>query len=489
MIVPIAHEHLNARRLPVVTLAIVAVCFFVHVIVSFVSPAITRDVLAAARAVVEQRESHPTTVLGRDCAEVLPGLPRSSRAPDPEDEAQAELDRRCDALSAAIARFPERRFGHAPRDGRLTTLFTAQFLHGGWVHLLFNLWFLWLCGCNLEDRWGRAVFAPFYLGAAAVAGPADSFARAGSPVPAIGASGAIAGAMGAFVVLFAATRIRFLYAFFYGRFVWGTFGAPAYLMLPLWLAQEVLSAVVGVNDGTAHAAHVGGFVFGAFVGVALRVSGLDQRLDRAVEDAVSTTEDPAIAEAATLIDQGRPRDALAKLDGVLRARPRSIEAGLERLRATQALGDPELLADAQRRLVDQYFAVGMLEPAADVLAEMIPAGAEVRVPGRTRLALGAVLARRAQDLLAAPLFAALYEPALVDLVAVRAAVAHAGLVARRGGAEEARRLYTAARESPFSTVELDREIDDALARLPRAAPRYVELPLDAGPDRSGPHFE
>ena len=164
---------------------------------------------------------------------------------------------------------------------RLAHADSHQFLHGGWMHLVFNMWFLWLTACNLEDRWGRLVFLPFYLASGIAGALAHRWFNAGSGTPMVGASGAIAGAMGGFLVIFASTPIRFFYLLWLGlRPKWGTFEARAIVMLPLWLLVEVLSGVFARGSGTAHWAHVGGFAFGAAVAGAVRVSGLDEKLDR-----------------------------------------------------------------------------------------------------------------------------------------------------------------------------------------------------------------
>ena len=154
------------------------------------------------------------------------------------------------------------------------------------------MWFLWLCGVNLEDRWGRWLFLPFYL-CAGVAGALLHRALAPDAfVPVIGASGAIAGAMGAFLVTMARTRISFAYVLLISfRPRAGTFQSPAYVMLPLWLGSELLGAWLKPGDGTAHWAHVGGFAFGAAVAAVLKLSCRTQAR-RPDERQVTTAQDP-----------------------------------------------------------------------------------------------------------------------------------------------------------------------------------------------------
>src|SRR5262249_51878812 len=156
---------------------------------------------------------------------------------------------------------PIRVFGYVPAKNNVVGLVTHMFLHGGWLHLFGNLWFLWLCGINFEDRWGRKAFLPFYLASGIVAALVHKLCvgEAGSHMPLVGGSGAIAGAMGAFLVCFGATRIKFFY--FWVR--WGTFHAPAYVMLPLWFLEQLMWGLASMGgDAVAYWAHVGGFVFG-----------------------------------------------------------------------------------------------------------------------------------------------------------------------------------------------------------------------------------
>ncbi|MBD3272319.1 MAG: rhomboid family intramembrane serine protease [Elusimicrobia bacterium] len=170
---------------------------------------------------------------------------------------------------------------HAPRSLYLDYAFypqgpwfpgiiTSQFLHGGILHLLFNMWFLWLVGCNLEERWGPYWFLILYLAGGAAGAICQSVMYPGSNMPMIGASGAIASLMGAFLIRFATMKIRFFYALLLIGIRFGRFYMPAWVALPLWLGQQLLMGI-----GTLHQeplvgywAHAGGFAFG-LVGAAL----------------------------------------------------------------------------------------------------------------------------------------------------------------------------------------------------------------------------
>jgi membrane associated rhomboid family serine protease len=154
------------------------------------------------------------------------------------------------------------RWGLIPAKPALVTAVSHMFMHGGWIHLIGNMFLLFLVGPPIEDRWGRPLFAGFYLLAGLASGGFYALMSSGSPIPLVGASGAIAAVMGACLVRFLRSNIRFLYLFFIGfRLIKGTFWAPAWVMLPLWFASELLMAGLtesaGVSDGIAYWAHVG----------------------------------------------------------------------------------------------------------------------------------------------------------------------------------------------------------------------------------------
>ncbi len=145
---------------------------------------------------------------------------------------------------------------------RWWTIATSMFLHGGWFHVLGNMWFLWIFGNNVEDAMGRARFLAFYLACGLCAALAQILVDPASTSPMLGASGAIGGVMGAYIVLFPRVRVQLLV--FLGIFI-TTVWVPAYLMLGYWLLLQVLGTVVpGLTGagGVAFAAHVGGFLAG-----------------------------------------------------------------------------------------------------------------------------------------------------------------------------------------------------------------------------------
>jgi membrane associated rhomboid family serine protease len=216
------------RRTPVVTLAIIAACF--------VAFAWQLGLLASG------------------------GQPMLERFLTEHGVVPAELT---DAVGAG-------RFASEP----VADLLTSQFLHVGWLHLLANMLYLWIFGNNVEDRLGRPLFLGFYLAGGIAAGIAQVMIDPSSTIPLVGASGAIAATLGAYLVLFPAARILSLVflVFFYQLIQ-----VPAIVVLGFWFVLQLIDGVASLGTtaegGVAFFAHIGGFVAGLLVGAALRARG------------------------------------------------------------------------------------------------------------------------------------------------------------------------------------------------------------------------
>jgi membrane associated rhomboid family serine protease len=141
-------------------------------------------------------------------------------------------------------------------------LLTSMFLHGSWMHLLGNMWFMWIFGDNVEDSMTRPRFAAFYLLCGLAAAFAQVLTSPGSGIPMVGASGAISGVMGAYLVLYPRVRVFALVPL---GFFLTSVALPAWLMLVYWVGLQLLSGVLSIGrsgGGVAFWAHVGGFVAG-----------------------------------------------------------------------------------------------------------------------------------------------------------------------------------------------------------------------------------
>lgn len=156
-------------------------------------------------------------------------------------------------------------YGVVPARLELSTLLTSMFLHGGWLHLIGNMWFLWIYGDNVEDILGPAKYLLFYLTCGVAAGLVHVITNLDSRVPTIGASGAIAGVMGAYMVKFPHSRIVTLVPIFFFLTV---IEIPASIILIYWFVIQVFSGVGSMaysnvsQGGVAWFAHAGGFLAG-----------------------------------------------------------------------------------------------------------------------------------------------------------------------------------------------------------------------------------
>jgi membrane associated rhomboid family serine protease len=162
---------------------------------------------------------------------------------------------------------------HLPPDlewvPRFASVFTSMFLHGGWMHLLGNMLFLWIYGDNVEDSMGHIRFAAFYLLCGVVAVLAQTLPDPGSPYPIIGASGAISGVLGAYLMLFPRAKVLTLVLL---PFFFTTLRLPAMLLLLLWFAVQLLSGIAVPDGGASVAfrAHIGGFLAGVLFVVVMK---------------------------------------------------------------------------------------------------------------------------------------------------------------------------------------------------------------------------
>jgi membrane associated rhomboid family serine protease len=175
--------------------------------------------------------------------------------------------------------FVPRRFGLDP-SGQAPTILSAMFMHGGWMHLFGNMLYLWIFGDNVEDALGKVKFLAFYLLCGISATFAQYYVNPSSGVPNVGASGAIAGVLGAYLLMFPSSRVRVLV---YNQIV----AMPAFVVLGLWIVLQAFSGIGSIaatsqttdQGGVAYMAHVGGFVAGIVLAFVLRGRGrvIDER--------------------------------------------------------------------------------------------------------------------------------------------------------------------------------------------------------------------
>ena len=142
------------------------------------------------------------------------------------------------------------------------TIFTSMFMHGSWMHLIGNMVFLWIFGDNIEDSMGHKKFIVFYFVSGICAALLQAIIDPSSDIPMIGASGAIAGVLGSYLVLHPKANVNVLFWLFIFITV---IKVPAFIVLSLWIISQFFSASIGSEGGVAYYAHIGGFIGGAFL--------------------------------------------------------------------------------------------------------------------------------------------------------------------------------------------------------------------------------
>jgi membrane associated rhomboid family serine protease len=155
-------------------------------------------------------------------------------------------------------------YGVVPAEFQPSTLLTSMFLHGGWSHVIGNMWYLWIFGDNVEDRVGHGRFVAFYLLCGFAAAIGQTLMDPDSTLPMIGASGAIAGVMGAYFVLYPRSRVLTLVPLF---IFWEVIEVPAIMLLGFWFLIQIFSAgaiaaTASTGGGVAFVAHAAGFISG-----------------------------------------------------------------------------------------------------------------------------------------------------------------------------------------------------------------------------------
>ena len=376
VLVPLGSDQ-SVRRWPWFTIAVIAICLVVQIHDQMVAP---------SEADLEAATEHLADV-GR----------AASQATSPDDPARVDLQAAADQLRDLTKETFAAQWAYHPGKSSLLDALLCAFVHAGWLHLIGNMLFLWLVGCNLEDRWGHLPFALLYLAGAVASVAAYSLAHPSSPMGLVGASGAIAAGMGAFAVTHYHAEIRMAYFIASTRVRSGTFWVRALYALPIWFGLQLwLASREDDITPVAYTAHVGGFLFGAAVAAALRLSGVEAKhLIPAANKGLEWEEDPEFLEAHQLIAAQRHRDALPLLRSVLAKNPQHAPARAASVRVAAALGDRATLEPAlageidrlarDRRHADVHELYALAEQGgADVplsdraLAQVIHAAAEQR---------------------------------------------------------------------------------------------------------------
>lgn len=418
MLLPIGHENMAARRWPVVTLSLIAINTIVFLVTL---PSMQTDqkqaghvkgeilILAALhpelkmhpeeqQMVDEFKQSNPQVwkQIQNPYRDVINPYEAKIRLMEDPAQLQGEMDSLNDEWVKLSGSSTTEQYAFVPAHPTALSYVTANFLHGGWMHLIGNMWFLWLAGFVLEDVWGRWLYSAFYLIAGAAALQFHAWLNPGSMTPTLGASGAVAALMGAFLVRFPKMKIEMAWVWWFSilrllrtgnPFRMYRFSAAAYWLLPLWLGVEVIyGTVFGSTSGVAHWAHVGGFVFGAVAAVGIRYSGIEHKANKAIEEEIGWTNDAELEQASSMMEHGQLAEAQTQLASYIAAHPDSLDAWALLRQISSRQSDTSSYLDATVKMCALHLKAHEIELAFEDYADFIDNGGG-KMPANTWLEL------------------------------------------------------------------------------------------------------
>jgi membrane associated rhomboid family serine protease len=491
MIIPIAHEDQRGRRWPYVTIAIIALNVVVFLFTHTKMEAEQHEAGEVQFHILALSARYPDLQLTPEAADMVESFKREharvyatlaspNRRPYDSWDVQflirgwseAELQAQMAILTTRLDQLHHDslawKYAFHPYHPTAISYISANFLHGGWLHLIFNMWFLWLAGTVLEDAWGRVVYPIFYLvcGMMALAFHAGVFR--GSFMPVVGASGAIAGLMGAFLARFPTTKIKLAWLFLF-RFY--KFSVPAYILLPLWLVIQVFwGAMSGAEGGVAYWAHVGGFAFGALGAVLLRVSGIEKTMDQAIEAKVTWTADAPLVQATEMLGENNADAAVATLQQHVKDKPDSIDGHMMLLKAQERKSDTTGQKETLANLCRLYLSERDPDTAWNYYEQFMTLGGE-KLPRGVWLELCRYLERNQNWDRAVTEYERFAEKNSGERASVPALVAAARIcLTKLNRLADAERFYHAAAASPVPHLDLEGEIEEGLKKCAASVP-------------------
>jgi len=481
MLIPIGHEDQRVARLPWVTICLLVANVLVFLLTNQLVQQQAAETRQRLQGVARYAAEHPYLRLPAEIQRGAPSVPpKSDLDPDTVTQEQAKLDAMWEEFKSAASPGVFRTYGYIPARPSLLALFTSMFLHGGWMHLLSNMLFLWLAGASLEDRWGRLFYIALYVASGAVAALIHAAMNPQSVIPMVGASGAISGLMGAFLVRLAATRIRFFYWFLIVR---GTFLMPAYVALPLWLLQQFAMARSGAAGRIAVWAHIGGFVFGAVVAGIVKLSNFEKSiLAPAIAKRTSWSPSEQLTAALGKLDRNDPDGSIQDLVALLTRSPNSIEGRAALVAAYTQKGDMAAAGRESARLVSAYVVGRDLDGALAALEEHRRAHPDVPIAMRSLLTLAAHRERESRHREAADLYHKAIQAWPDDPLLPKALIAYGRLmleVFQQPGDTLA--ILEGALANPRTTPEFRRAAEELMAAARKAGAGAGDRPEPAPP--------
>jgi membrane associated rhomboid family serine protease len=501
MLLPIRHENMSARRWPVVTLALIAinvvVFLFTHYSIEdesqqgatvkahiLILAAMHPELNIPENAQVMVQKFHDQNPTGWKSihelqAPVYDAWDARMRMMDSAVNLQDEMDSLGRQLAEIKTTSLLDSYAFNPSQPTLVSYITANFLHGGWLHLIGNMWFLWLAGFVLEDTWGRPLYVIFYFVGGAVAMQVHAWMNPGSTIPALGASGAVAALMGAFLVRFPKMKIEMRWILGIRSLARGGyhFSAPAFALLPLWLLTELFyGSLSGQAGGVAHWAHVGGFVFGAAIALLLQFSGLEHKANQAIEKKTTWSAEAEITQATDLMEKGQLDEAAAVLQKLLVSKPESVD-GLNLLQQIYwRKGDVAQYQEITTRLCSAYLKARQPELAWQHYEEFLNTGGGP-MPAATWFELCRAAESQQNYDRALKEYEKLINAYPTDRPALMAQLAAARIYLKQlNRPNEALQYYQAAASSPIPHLDLETTIEAAVRECKKSVAASVAVP-------------
>ena len=396
-IIPLSHESGEVQRLPYISIGIIILNVLLYIITAFTTPDSGQSSSEQESKLIRYILAHPDMDIPEETLRKLPAGPQSlirqmkegksltnpgaeldpgseePESPRTESAELKELDTYIAALGQADSEDFYKKYGYIPSQGRVFTLFSSMFIHAGIFHLLFNMFFLYLTGCKLEDLWGRIVYPIFYLLGGIAATLTHTLMFPQSQIPLVGASGAVAALMGAFMIRLYKTRIYFFYLLIMGfKPRRGTFMAPAYLMIPLWLLQQIWEALTSGNTGggVAFWAHIGGFMFGAAVAALFKFTRFEEKFIAPAIERKTNLVDEFFSSGSKKLRENDVDGAVADLRKAARNDPDNAVIRIELSKAYHRQGKSKEAFSEFHRAMSLYIKQDDMESAVNDYLEM-----------------------------------------------------------------------------------------------------------------------
>ena len=421
-LIPIGNERSTVRRLPWVTFSIMALCVVIYFVTLPSTVDQDEELMKARDRIVEYLEQNPQMLADKKVRDNLEEVGLLSRLesqsfeeelkqdPDAEskykiwlqgsgaDELRKEFDEKLGKYKVATEGHLYYKYGLAPNGSwKAHQLLTAMFLHGSTMHLFGNLIFFFAVGFSLEDLWGRNTFLFFYL-LGGIAACLPSLISPG-PLPMVGASGAISGTMGAFLIRLHNTKVKIAWLsiplavplMIFGRKPFGVINVQAYIFLPFYFICQVLPwwffSQAGLVSGVAYSAHIAGFVFGAAFALVMKGSRAEELyINPKIEAKVSFNASPDVTRALEFLDRGEVELAERKLKVHLLKNSNDPSTILALIQVYQRTMDIEQLNNMYGRLIQHHLSNNDREAALyaydNLLSSFPDDKLEPRIPAR-----------------------------------------------------------------------------------------------------------